>query len=180
MKIMVRADDLGYSRGVNYGIYDTVKKGVIKNIGFMVNMPDSVDGYELVKDLDICLGQHTNVCIGTPISDPKLIPSLVDENGQFKSSRTYRQSKEDFVVLEEAIIEIEAQYERFKEMVENAHDDGCDLLVCHPGYLDAQILRTSSLTLDRTKEAEMLCSKELKDYLKEHDIHLYTYDEIGH
>ncbi|HCV47401.1 MAG TPA: PTS sugar transporter, partial [Catenibacterium sp.] len=45
---------------------------------------------------------------------------------------------------------------------------------------DAQILRTSSLTLDRTKEAEMLCSEELKDYLKEHDIHLYTYDEIGH
>ena len=116
MKIMVRADDLGYSRGVNYGIYDTVKKGVIKNIGFMVNMPDSVEGYELVKDLDICLGQHTNVCIGTPVSDPKLIPSLVDENGQFKSSRTYRQSKEDFVVLEEAIIEIEAQYERFKEI----------------------------------------------------------------
>lgn len=88
MKIMVRADDLGYSRGVNYGIYDTVKNGVIKNIGFMVNMPDSVEGYELVKDLDVCLGQHTNVCIGTPISDPKLIPSLVDENGQFKSSRT--------------------------------------------------------------------------------------------
>lgn len=58
MKIMVRADDLGYSRGVNYGIYDTVKNGVIKNIGFMVNMPDSVEGYELVKDLDICLGQH--------------------------------------------------------------------------------------------------------------------------
>lgn len=52
MKIMVRADDLGYSRGVNYGIYDTVKNGVIKNIGFMVNMPDSVEGYELVKDLD--------------------------------------------------------------------------------------------------------------------------------
>ena len=48
MKIMVRADDLGYSRGVNYGIYDTVKKGVIKNIGFMVNMPDSVEGYERI------------------------------------------------------------------------------------------------------------------------------------
>lgn len=65
-------------------------------------------------------------------------------------------------------------------MVENAHDDGCDLLVCHPGYLDAQILRTSSLTLNRTKEAEMFCSEELKEYLKEYDIHLYTYDEIGH
>ena len=70
-------------------------------------------------------------------------------------------------------------FKSFKEMVEHAHDDGCDLLVCHPGYLDAQILRTSSLTLDRTKEADMLCSEELKDYLKEHHIHLYTYDEIG-
>ena len=72
MKIMVRADDLGYCRGINYGIYDTVKKGIIKNIGFMVNMPESVSGYELVKDLDICLGQHINVCVGKPISDPSL------------------------------------------------------------------------------------------------------------
>lgn len=134
MKIMVRADDLGYSRGVNYGIYDTVKNGVIKNIGFMVNMPDSVEGYELVKDLDVCLGQHTNVCIGTPISDPKLIPSLVDENGQFKSSRTYRQSKEDFVVLEEAIIEIEAQYERFKEITH-----------LEPSYFEAHAVASDNL-----------------------------------
>lgn len=134
MKIMVRADDLGYSRGVNYGIYDTVKNGVIKNIGFMVNMPDSVEGYELVKDLDICLGQHTNVCIGTPVSDPKLIPSLVDENGQFKSSRIYRQSKEDFVVLEEAIIEIEAQYKRFKEITH-----------LEPSYFEAHAVASDNL-----------------------------------
>ena len=51
-KIMVRADDLGFSKAVNYGIYETVKNGVIRNIGFMVNMPDSLHGYELVKDYD--------------------------------------------------------------------------------------------------------------------------------
>lgn len=55
-KIMVRADDLGFSKAINYGIYETVKNGVIRNIGFMVNMPDSLHGYELVKDYDICLG----------------------------------------------------------------------------------------------------------------------------
>lgn len=53
---MVRADDLGFSKAINYGIYETVKNGVIRNIGFMVNMPDSLHGYELVKDYDICLG----------------------------------------------------------------------------------------------------------------------------
>lgn len=62
-KIMVRADDLGFSKAINYGIYETLKNGVIRNIGFMVNMPDSLHGYELVKDYDICLGQHTNVCV---------------------------------------------------------------------------------------------------------------------
>lgn len=249
MKIMVRADDLGYSKGINYGIYDTVKKGIIKNIGFMVNMPESVNGYELIKNLDVCLGQHTNVCVGKPVSDPSLIPSLVQDNGEFKTSRMYRTASKDFVVLEEALIEVEAQYQRFKEithqepsyfeahavasknllkaieivahkhhlkfndvsfdghpvqvageklymhlesmkegydplksfieMIEHAHSDGVDLFICHPGYLDAYILNTSSLTLDRTKEVEMLCSDEIKEYLTKHNIHLYTYDEIG-
>ena len=113
-KIMVRADDLGFSKAINYGIYETVKNGVIRNIGFMVNMPDSLHGYELVKDYDICLGQHTNVCVGNPISDPATIPSLVQEDGTFKTSKMYRSSKEDFVNLDEAILEVEAQYNRFK------------------------------------------------------------------
>ena len=38
-KIIVRADDLGYSRAVNLGIADTVKHGIINNVGLMVNMP---------------------------------------------------------------------------------------------------------------------------------------------
>lgn len=244
---MVRADDLGFSKAVNYGIYETVKNGVIKNIGFMVNMPDTMHGYNLVKDYDICLGQHTNVCVGKPICDPGQIPSLVQENGEFKTSKMYRSSKEDFVNLEEAILEVEAQYKRFKEivgkepayfeahavmsenlnkaieivgnrhglktlimptlgeaikvngqsmymymdsmfpdyhpfesfkkMVENAKD-GYNMMVCHPGYLDHYIMNVSSLTIPRTLEADFLTSNELKAYLKENEIHLYTYDEV--
>lgn len=34
------------------------------------------------------------------------------------------------------------------------------MFVCHPGYLDAYILRKSSLTVPRAMEAEMLCSDE--------------------
>ena len=33
--IMVRADDLGYSEGINYGIEKSVKEGIIKNVGFI-------------------------------------------------------------------------------------------------------------------------------------------------
>ena len=56
------------------------------------------------------------------------------ENGQFKSSRTYRQSKEDFVVLEEAIIEIEAQYKRFKEITH-----------LEPSYFEAHAVASDNL-----------------------------------
>lgn len=43
-------------------------------------------------------------------------PSITNEHGEFKSSKEYRSAKEDFVVLDEVILEIEAQYERFVEL----------------------------------------------------------------
>lgn len=115
-KILIRADDLGYSEGVNYGIAKSVKEGIIGSVGVMTNMPAVVHGLNLFEDTKVCFGQHTNICIGKPITDPSLIPSITNENGEFKSSKEYRQAKEDFVVLEEVILEIEAQYRRFIEL----------------------------------------------------------------
>lgn len=248
MKLMIRADDLGYSRGVNYGIYDSVKHGVINNVGVMVNMPDTQHGVNLLKDLDVCFGQHTNICVGKPLSDPSKIPSLVQENGEFKPSSAYRNATEDFVDLDEVILEIEAQYERYKQLmgkepeyfeghavvsdnflkgleivakrhglkyfgfafddkpiivndnkvfihmeamdasydpfamikriVEKPSENAFDLVVFHPGYLDANILEKSSLTTPRTQEVKVATSKELQQFLTVNNIHLYTYNEL--
>ena len=115
-RLIIRADDLGYSEAINYGISKTVKEGLIKSVGFMTNMPYSKHGWDLIKDLPVCLGQHTNICVGKPLTDSKLIRSICDENGYFKSSKEYRSAKEDFVVLDEVILEIEAQYQKFKEI----------------------------------------------------------------
>ena len=116
MKLIMRADDLGFSEAVNLGIHKAVKDGVITSVGLMTNMEYAQSGYELIKDFDIALGQHTNICVGKPVSDPQLIPSLVQENGEFCSSREIRNRTIDTVVIEEAEIEIEAQYLRFKEI----------------------------------------------------------------
>ena len=67
---------------------------------------------ELLAWEKVCVGQHTNICVGRPVTDPKRIPSLCQDNGLFKSSRVYRAAKEDFVVLDEVVLEIEAQYQR--------------------------------------------------------------------
>ena len=38
MKLIMRADDLGFSEAVNLGIYKAVKEGVITSVGMMTNM----------------------------------------------------------------------------------------------------------------------------------------------
>lgn len=115
-RILVRADDLGYSEGVNHGIAKAVKDGIIRSVGLMPNMPAAEHGVSLLEGVDVCYGQHTNICVGRPLTDPKLIPSITQTNGEFKPSREYRSAKEDFVVLDEVVLEIEAQYRRFVEL----------------------------------------------------------------
>lgn len=118
-QIIIRADDLGYCEAVNLGIIKTVKDGIINNIGLMVNMPTSVAGLSALQQLDkpVDIGLHTVICTGRPVSDPSQLPSLTTPDGQFKASSVYRQATHDFVNLDEAIVEIEAQYQRFVTLV---------------------------------------------------------------
>ena len=74
-------------------------------------------GVRLLDGTDVTFTVHANICQGRPITDPKRIPSLVDENGFFKDKNLYREAKEDFVVLEEVITEVEAQYKKLVELI---------------------------------------------------------------
>lgn len=119
IQLIIRADDVGYSEAVNYGIEKTVKEGLVRSVGVMPNMPAAAHGLRLLEGTGVCLGQHTNLCIGKPCADPAKVPSLLDENGNFRSSKDYRAAwKEgrEFTVLDEVILEIEAQYRRFQEL----------------------------------------------------------------
>ena len=64
--LLIRADDLGYSEGVNYGIAATVAAGLVRSVGVMTNMPAAVHGLGLLHGHSLCLGQHTNICVGQP------------------------------------------------------------------------------------------------------------------
>lgn len=247
-RVLVRADDLGYCEGVNYGIAKTVREGIIRSVGVMTNMPATQHGLNLLKDVEVCYGLHTNICVGKPLVAPSLIPSIVGEDGQFKLSRAYREAERDFVVLEEVILEIEAQYERFVdlvgykpryfeghavrsdnffrglEIVANRHgcdflgnppdhrprfrnttlhavvdcflpdyepfetlkrismadyeDGGVGMVVYHPGYLDAYLLKTSSLLNPRTLEVEVACAPETRAWLVQNEVEVITYNDI--
>ena len=124
-RLLIRADDLGYSDGVNCGIARSVNCGIIRTIGVMVNMPEVANGLKMLNVQGLCLGQHTNISSGKPLSNPKDIPSLMGQDGFFKPTRAYHKPGTDTIHLDEVILEIEAQYDRF-----------CDLVGEKPGYLE--------------------------------------------
>ena len=151
-QLLVRADDLGISYAVDLGIARTVSEGLVRSVGLMANMPEAERGLSQVVDAGVAIGQHTNVCLGTPLADPARIPSLLQADGSFKSSRTYRacyKEGNDFVDLDEAVIEIEAQLARFRELV--GHD---------PDYFEAHAVMSDNLMRAITRVAEANGLKE--------------------
>jgi predicted glycoside hydrolase/deacetylase ChbG (UPF0249 family) len=51
-------------------------------------------------------------------------------------------------------------------------------LMLHPGFVDAQLMRNSSLTLPRTVDAEILRDPELQELAKRSDMELITYRDL--
>lgn len=60
IRLIVRADDLGYSEAVNYGIEKSIKDGIVRSAGLMPNMPAAAHGLRLLEGTGACIGQHTN------------------------------------------------------------------------------------------------------------------------
>ncbi len=48
----------------------------------------------------------------------------------------------------------------------------------HPGYIDAELLELTSLSLERCKDAQMLMSQEVKAWVEENNVELVTYYDL--
>jgi predicted glycoside hydrolase/deacetylase ChbG (UPF0249 family) len=114
VRMILRADDLGYSKGVNCAIASCLKAGTLKTAGLMVNM-EARHAWNLIKGMDICLGLHANISAGRPISNPEDVPSLVNGDGMFKSSKQYNQG-DDIAAYEDCRREVQAQIQAFQQL----------------------------------------------------------------
>lgn len=111
MRLIINADDFGLSRGVNYGIIDAHKNGVIKSTSIMAGMPGFDHAVELLKDCpELGCGVHLTLSAYKPVL--KTHKTIVDENGYFYK-RIYNKKVEDFD-LNEIYNEFCAQIEKVK------------------------------------------------------------------
>ena len=123
MKLLINADDFGLSEGVTYGIYDTMKRGVVTSTTMIVNAKASSLAGEIVKrDKTISVGLHLNLGLGRPLTTA----GSLTINGVFvkpKISNIHEDFKDED--LDE---EFDAQYEAF-----------CSLTGKEPTHLDSHL-----------------------------------------
>ncbi|MBR0137674.1 MAG: ChbG/HpnK family deacetylase [Erysipelotrichaceae bacterium] len=122
MKLMVQADDYGMTYGVTDGIVHAGREGVLTQTGLFTNMPSTEYAVKRWrKEIPhVLLGQDCNLSTGSPVTDPKLIPTLVNEDGTFLTSRQHRARDAENphnVSYEDAYLEYDNQVKRFIELV---------------------------------------------------------------
>jgi hopanoid biosynthesis associated protein HpnK len=83
-QLVVNADDFGISRGVNRGIIEAHRNGLVTSASLMPNLPSAEDALTRATTCpDLGLGLHLTLTAGAPLSPPQSVPTLVDSHGMF-------------------------------------------------------------------------------------------------
>ncbi|MFB1050984.1 chitin disaccharide deacetylase [Paraliobacillus sp. JSM ZJ581] len=110
LKLIINADDFGYSRAVNYGIIDAHEQGVLTSTTLMTNMPGAGHAYELGrKHTTLGIGVHLTLTCGKPLLSDHT--TLVDVDGNFK--KLYQYQGKFHIDQDELYREWKAQIEAF-------------------------------------------------------------------
>ena len=120
-KLIINADDFGYSRAVNYGIVDAHRLGVLTSTTMMTNMPGTNHAAQLAKENpDLGVGVHLVLTCGRPLLDGHR--TLVDVDGNFRKLAFYKGTFN--IDLDELYREWKAQIEKFLSLgLEPTHLD---------------------------------------------------------
>lgn len=82
LRLIVNADDLGLTRGVNRAILQSHQEGIVTSATLMANVPAFAEAVGLVQAFrqthQLSVGCHIVLVDGSPISPPAAIPTLLD------------------------------------------------------------------------------------------------------
>lgn len=120
MKLIVRADDVGYTIAHNMGTEKAIIDGIVTSADLMLDCPGFEDAVERLKKYPFLnIGWHPHFW-GKPVCDPSEVPSMVNEKGWFKFRKD--QSLKNTCDYDEIVKECRAQVERCIRLLGKAPD----------------------------------------------------------
>jgi hopanoid biosynthesis associated protein HpnK len=114
-RLIVNADDFGFTRGVNAGIVRAYRTGIVTSTTIMANGEAFQNAVELARESPgLGVGCHLTIVGGQPVSDRSGLPSLVDNDGNLPATLTKLMIKlaRGSVSTDEIANEFRAQLER--------------------------------------------------------------------
>ena len=138
--LIVNADDLGWTEGVNRGIGEAHRNGIVTSASLLANGAAFASGAELARSTPgLGVGVHLNLTDGAPTARPEEVASLVNTNGEFEGGPEFlllRIAKRN-LALNEIEQEWDAQIEKVKEAgIEPTHLDGHKHVHMLPGLFE--------------------------------------------
>jgi hopanoid biosynthesis associated protein HpnK len=125
--LVVNADDLGLTIGVNDGIFDAHDSGILTSASLIANAPATADAIRRVRTHpSLGIGVHLTLVDGEPVLPPGDVPTLIADDGRFRRSWKpfIAACLERRVSLVEVERELTAQIERLRRAgIEPTHLD---------------------------------------------------------
>jgi predicted glycoside hydrolase/deacetylase ChbG (UPF0249 family) len=82
--LIVNADDLGWTDGVNDGILEAFQRGIVTSTSLLANGAAFAGGVEAARSAPgLGVGVHLNLSDGLPIADREIVTSLLNDDGAF-------------------------------------------------------------------------------------------------
>jgi predicted glycoside hydrolase/deacetylase ChbG (UPF0249 family) len=112
--LIVNADDFGLTAGVSRGILEAHRDGIVTSTTLLVNRTIPPAQVEELKVSGLGVGVHLNLTFGTPVANPRRVPSLVDAEGRFVRDAREVAAR---ARIDEARIELGTQIDAFRKII---------------------------------------------------------------
>lgn len=138
--LIVNADDLGWTEGVNRGIAEAHQHGIVTSASLLANGTALQSAVALAHATPgLGVGVHLNLSDGPPVAPRELVTSLLNDSGEFEGgpeSLLLRRARRS-LVLQEVEEEWDAQIEKVRDLgIQPTHLDGHKHVHMLPGLFE--------------------------------------------
>jgi predicted glycoside hydrolase/deacetylase ChbG (UPF0249 family) len=113
--VIINADDLGRTHGINEGIFQAHQRGLVSSATLMVGYAPAADAAARLGEFpELGIGLHVALTGQAPILSAETVSSLVDAAGQFPAKPEGYESMD--LDPAQVVAEVRAQFERFQHL----------------------------------------------------------------
>jgi hopanoid biosynthesis associated protein HpnK len=138
--LIVNADDFGWTEGVNRGIVEAFRNGIVTSTSLLANGLAFASGVATAKSAPgLAVGVHLNLSDGAPVADRESVPNLLNDEGLFTAgpeSLLLRRARRG-LPLNEVEAEWDAQIQKVRDAgIAPTHLDGHKHVHMLPGLFE--------------------------------------------